>query len=136
MAANSFKYTPWFRFLSRYGAVLLLCIVAGHQLWLRGQGINSWKGGGFGMYADYHAAHTKVFIKAKFPLIHTESQQPQEIVFDQMGSVSYLYSSRNIQRLKDEYIKAFGSNVYTVEIWTPIYNPDSGTFRVGLRHSE
>ena len=53
------------RYLVKYGIASIAILVALNQLRLRRDGLSSWKGGGFGMYAEMHPVYNKVFIKSK-----------------------------------------------------------------------
>ena len=132
MAESGFRQAPWFRFVSRYAVLILVLVVAGIHMWYRTRGMNSWKGGGFGMYADYHPVHGKLFIKARNPLKYPEGRATDLYAKDLMFNAKVYVAPYYIDKLKLEYLLLYGDNDYTIEVWHPVFNPDSCTFNMEL----
>ena len=133
MASTDFRSTVWFKFLSRYGVLAVVLLVAGVQLYYRTQGLNSWKGGGFGMYADYHPVHGKLFVKARDPLKYPEGRDSDLLAKDLMFKAKVYNAPYYVEQLKLEYLLLYGENAYQVQIWRPVFDPDACTFKMELR---
>ena len=102
-------------------------------MYYRSQGLNSWKGGGFGMYADYHPVHGKLFVKARDPLQFPEGRASDLHAKDLMYKAKVYNAPYYVDQLKLEYLLLYGDNAYQVQLWRPVFNPDSCTFKMELR---
>ena len=123
----------WFRFLSRYGVMLLALIVAINQLRLRDEGISSWKGGGFGMYADFHPVYTKVFVKSNAPSPQPSGYQYPTDKAIKLSADSRLFpSQKRLESLKQEYVNFTGISELEVQVWKPAFNASTGVFGLYL----
>ena len=112
--------------------VLLAALVAGYQLYLRQQGINSWKGGGFGMYADYHPVYTKLLIRSKSGKQPAGPFELSDLAVDLMAKVQIYPHDDYLEALKAEYGRISGIDDLSIQVWGPVYNPDLGTYHMKL----
>ncbi len=129
---NSTPSRPrWFRLLSIYGVSALALMVALHQLYLRNDGLSSWKGGGFGMYADYHPVYTKLLVRAKGEAPVQGPEGPHLGTLELMATAQLYPSNVNLAAVKASYIKVYGTDVL-LEVWQPIFDAETATLRLGL----
>lgn len=125
----------WMRFFSLYGVSILVVLVAGVQLAHRNAGLNSWKGGGFGMYADYHSVYTKLLLKASKDAKGKGPRGP-DYPLAELFSDAQLYPCNNtMQPVKDHYKHVYGINKMFIHVWLPVFNPDSATIHLELHKS-
>ena len=88
----------FFHSLSRYGVSILAVVIATNQWLLRQDGLSSWKGGGMGMYADFHPVYTKLLLKSKSTGSKQNASQPDQTTI-KLLSQSQFYP-------KDEYLRS------------------------------
>lgn len=121
-------------FFSRYSIFILALLISLNQLRLRKEGLNSWKGGGFGMYAEIHPIFRKVFIKAN----NSSEQIDQKKVLsnkskDIMHDKILIYPKDDyLQKIKSDYIENTKLNHVQVEVWVPVFDPNELTFELKL----
>lgn len=115
------------RFAKNYGIPLLAVLVALHQLTHRSWGLTSWKGGGFGMYAEFHPVYNKLLIFSDLPITNSPSQTM--LPLNELLSEARLYPNKRIaDRIKAECKNLYGENTYRLEVWKPVFEPDSCRF--------
>ncbi len=123
----------WHPLLSKYGVFILALAVSLNHLRLRHEGISSWKGGGFGMYAGMHPIYTKVFIKSRSGKAPNRQIQPSEKAIKLMAKARIYPTNSTLEQLKQEYRRLSGQQDLLVQIWVPVFNPDTGEFKMIMK---
>ena len=136
MENTAAKQSGWFRFVSRYGVLLLMVLVALNHFRLRADGISSWKGGGFGMYAEMHPVYNKLFVKSRLPLEEARPKGSTDRASKIMSKAQMYPGNHFLQQLKDEYWQLYGENDYRVQVWMPVFQADSCLFHLELKKTQ
>ena len=122
------------RYLVKYGIASIAILVALNQLRLRRDGLSSWKGGGFGMYAEMHPVYNKVFIKSKSNQRAQRKFEPSRESVLLMQKIRHFSHQDYQEDLKNEYATLTGINDLVIEVWIPEYNAERGSFKMILYH--
>lgn len=122
------------RFFSRYAVVMLAVMVALYQLSLRNEGLSSWKGGGFGMYAEIHPIFNKVFIKSSQV---DEPIDQQKVLSDESKDLMHdkiliFPKAAYLSKIKTDYLLNTSLKKVRVEVWGPVFDADSLTLEMQL----
>ena len=110
-------------YLKYYGVPALLLLVSAAQLVMVGKGLNRWRGGGFGMYSDFHFSDTVITVNSgneKDSLLLADSIPRQWLL-----SVEVFPSKRNIKKLAGALASKINHNDFTIEVWQPSLRMDS-----------
>jgi hypothetical protein len=96
--------------------------------------MSSWKGGGFGMYADMHPVYNKVFVKSKANQAPKDSPVLTIATNELMDKVKIYPHEKYLEELKSEYSKISGieNEDLAVQIWRPVFDPDSLIYKLQL----
>jgi len=108
----------------------LLVVVAVHQFYrVHAEGLSSWRGGGFGMYAGFHPRQHDLWVYVageQVPRRYTKYGGPGDAVFESLrDSITY----RNADDCRDRVseLRAAGVEVERVDLWRLSYDPSGRT---------
>jgi len=119
------------RFFKYYAVPLLLLSVACVQLFLVGKGLNRWRGGGFGMYSEFHYSDTVVLIKsakgsaARQDSIVLADSIPRSLV----QSVGIFPHEPSVKKLAAQVASKIKHDSFLIEVWKPSLDMDSLIYR-------
>ena len=111
---------------------MVVLVVALNQMRLRSDGLSSWKGGGFGMYAEMHPVYTKLFVKARSDQPEPARTFPTPEAIEAMETAQLYRSDQNLEKLREEYRLMTGIPELAVQVWLPVFNLDSCTFELQM----
>lgn len=120
------------RGLSLYGTAALALMVAMGQLYMRQKGLSSWKGGGFGMYAELHPVYTKLFIRTEGEQQRSGRADLTSEAYMLMEKAMIFPSNGMLEQLTEEVEQQTGVDELVVEVWEPVFDVETRTLELQL----
>ncbi len=118
-------------FIKSYGVSLLLLIVALNQMRLvYTEGLSRWKGGGFGMYSEFHPHYNQVWISIQEGEFKNSrdslfSRIPQDLFYQ----VRVFPNKNNLKKLYNSMKKYSDLEDFEVQVWRPYMDEQNSTFK-------
>lgn len=123
---NKLKWLDWVR---RYGVTVLLLLVAFNQLYLTTFGnLSRWKGGGFGMYTEFHPTYYRVYTKFKTSPPPGTNFTPSPFMGIMRKKIRINPTEKNLRKLKREMRKGSGIQDLVIQVWKPKFDPKTMKF--------
>jgi len=106
------------RFFFQYLFIpMLLVIVACFQISQLKDGLSTWKGGGFGMYADYYPFQFDLLLDGEKIIL----DKKQDVVAYQLGRITMIYpTDENVKKLI-QHLKPKSDSV-RIQIYKPLFS--------------
>lgn len=82
------------------------------------------------MYAELHPVYTKIFVKSRTPTQQSGPVIPSERGMKLMSKAQYYPNNDFLNHLRIEYQFASGNADLFFEVWMPVYNADSGSYKL------
>lgn len=113
-----------------YAIPIVLGLVAIAQLWrVDDEGLTRWKGGGFGMYSDFHVKQREVWVQAGAEALAAGPGVPQTLEIA-AGRCARFASPSCLRELRDPVLEVFPQARH-LQVWT--FDVDPQTSSMGRR---
>lgn len=110
-------------FFSLYGVGIGTTLIVLNQLIWVSDGLTRWRGGGLGMYSDFHPNSRQITIIT--PDCQVEDLKEGKVFNKWKPLLLHYPNDDNCKKFSQEFLKETGANKVYVQIWQPSFNPNT-----------